>query len=63
MKLIANSLFAFEKARKVTPQERGGQIYLHITPRRYLGSGASLQEAISDANARTFSTGWRVSEA
>lgn len=62
MQLIANSLFGFDKPKQVKPVERGGRVYLHITPRRYLGSGASLSEAISDANARTLNTGWRVSE-
>lgn len=60
IKLIAKPLITLDKERRVSPVERGGAVYLHITPKRYLGSGATLEEAIMDANARTFSTGYRV---
>ena len=62
-KLIAKPLITLDKVRKVNPVEREGKIYLHITPKRYLGSGKTLEEAINDANWRTFSTGYRVEKA
>ena len=62
-KLIAKPLITLDKVRKVTPIEREGKIYLHITPKKYLGSGKTLEEAILDANWRTFSTGYRVGKA
>lgn len=63
IKLIAKPLITLDKVRKVTPREQAGTIYLLITPKRYIGKGATLEEAISDANARTFSTGYRVVKA
>lgn len=62
-KLIAKPLITLDKVRKVSPVERDGKIYLHITKCKYVGSGKTLQEAIDDANLRTFSTGYRVETA
>ena len=59
-KLIAKPLITLDKVRKVTPVERDGKIYLHITKCKYIGSGKDLAAAIDDANLRTFSTGYRV---
>ena len=59
-KLIAKPLITLDKVRKVTPVERDGKIYLHITKCKYIGSGKDLASAIDDANLRTFSTGYRV---
>lgn len=60
MKLIAKSLFTFDKERKITVKEQGGKVYLLITPKRYIGVGTDIESAISNANANTFNTGWRV---
>lgn len=62
-KLIAKPLITLDKVRKVTPKEVDGKVYLMITPKRYIGSGKTLDEAIDDANIRTFSTGYRVEKA
>lgn len=58
--LIAKPLITLDKTRAVKPVERDGKIYLHITPKTYLGSGNTLEQAIDDANIRTFYTGYRV---
>ena len=58
--LIARPLIVLDKIRNVTPVERDGKIYLHITKCKYLGSGKTLKEAIDDANLRTFATGYMV---
>lgn len=60
IKLIAKPLITLDKERKVTPKEVNGKIYLMVTPKRYIGSGATLAAAIDDANFRTFSTGYWV---
>lgn len=60
IKLIAKPLYTFDKARKVCPVGRNGKIYLHITKCKYIGFGDTLENAIDDANLRTFSTGYRV---
>lgn len=60
MKLIAKPLITLDKTRKITPKSAGGKIYLMITAKRYIGVGATLADAVSDANARTFATGYRV---
>lgn len=60
MKIVAKPLLTIDKERKITPVERGGRIYLHITKTRFIGSGATIEDAISDANARTFNTGYRA---
>lgn len=57
-KIIAKSLFTFDKERKITIKENAGRIYLMITPKRFIGSGATIE----DANARTFTTGYRAEE-
>ena len=62
-KLIAKPLIVLDKVRNVKPVERDGKIYLHITPKKYLGSGKTVEEAILDANARTFATGYLVVKA
>lgn len=59
--LIAKPLLTIDKVRNVTPVERDGKIYLHITKCKYLGSGKTLEDAITDANLRTFATGYLVS--
>ena len=61
--LIAKPLIKLDKTRKVSVREIEGKTYLFITPKRYIGVGEDLQSAISDANWRTFSTGYRVEEA
>ena len=58
--LIARPLIVLDKIRNVTPVERDGKIYLHITKCKYLVSGKTLAEAIDDANLRTFATGYMV---
>lgn len=63
VKLIAKPLLTIDKTRKITVKEQGGLYYLLITPKRYIGKGATIADAISDANARTFSTGYRVTQA
>ena len=60
MRIVARPLLTIDKERKVTPVERGGRIYLHITKTRYIGSGETIEDAIGDANARTFNTGYRA---
>lgn len=60
MNIKAQPLLTLDKARKVTPVEKDGKIYLHITPKRYIGYGTTLEQAIKDANFRTFSTGYRA---
>lgn len=60
MKLIAKPLLTIDKERKITEKEQGGKVYLMITPKRYIGVGDTLERAITDANLRTFSTGYRV---
>lgn len=60
MTLIAKPLITLDKERKITPETRDGKVYLHITKRKYLGYGDTLEDAISDANARTFMTGYIV---
>lgn len=62
--LIAKPLITLDKARKVTVKNGpDGLVYLMITPKRYIGKGAGLNEAIDDANLRTFCTGYRVEAA
>ena len=63
MQLIAKPLIKLDKQRKITVKEMSGKVYLMITPKRYIGSGATIKEAVDDANLRTFSTGYRVEEA
>ena len=61
MPLIAKPLIKLEKERKITIKNGAdGLVYLMITPKRYIGRGAGINEAISDANMRTFSTGYKV---
>ena len=61
MPLIAKPLIKLDKERKITVKNGAdGLVYLMITPKRYIGRGAGINEAISDANMRTFSTGYRV---
>ena len=61
MALIAKPLCNLDKVRKITIKNGAdGLVYLMITPRRYIGRGAGINEAVSDANMRTFSTGYRV---
>ena len=63
MQLIAKPLIKLDKQRKITVKEMSGKVYLMITPKRYIGSGATIKEAVDDANLRTFCTGYRVEEA
>lgn len=58
--LEARPLFTIDKPRKVTPVERNGRVFLHITKTRFIGSGETLEGALLDANLRTFTTGYRV---
>lgn len=61
MPLIAKPLIKLEKERRITIENGAdGLVYLMITPKRYIGRGAGINEAVSDANMRTFSTGYRV---
>ena len=61
MGLIEKPLITLEKTRKLTIKNGAdGLVYLMITPKRYVGRGAGINEAIDDANLRTFSTGYRV---
>lgn len=61
MTLIAKPLITLDKQRKVTIKNGAdGYVYLMITPKRYIGRGKGINEAIDDANLRTFSTGYRV---
>lgn len=61
MPLIAKPLIKLDKERKITIKNGAdGLVYLMITPKRYIGRGAGIDEAVSDANLRTFSTGYRV---
>lgn len=59
--LIAKPLIKLDKERKITIKNGAdGKVYLMITPKRYIGSGIGINEAIDDANMRTFATGYRV---
>ena len=61
MALIAKPLITLDKQRKITIKNGDdGLVYLMITPKRYIGRGVGINEAIDDANLRTFSTGYRV---
>lgn len=61
MPLIAKPLIKLDKQRKITIKNGDdGLVYLMITPKRYIGRGAGINEAVEDANLRTFSTGYRV---
>jgi len=60
MKPLAKPLLTIDKERKITGKEQDGKTYLLITPKRYIGVGKDLTSAISDANAMTFNTGYRV---
>lgn len=60
MELIAKPLLTIDKEKKLTEKKQGGKVYLMITPKRYIGVGDTLEQAITDANMRTFSTGYRV---
>lgn len=60
IKLIAKPLFSMDKTRKITVKQADGKVFLMITPKRYIGFGKTLENAITDANCRTFSTGYRV---
>lgn len=61
--LIAKPLLTLNKEKKINVREIEGKFYLFITPKRYIGSGATLEKAITDANCRTFTTGYFVQEA
>lgn len=60
IKLIAKPLITLDKERKITVKEHNGTIYLLITPKRYIGKGKTLEDAIDNANIQTFYTGYRV---
>lgn len=62
-KLIAKPLITLDKERKITVKEIDGITYLFITPKRYIGRGETVEDAIKDANWRTFNTGYRVEKA
>ncbi len=60
MQLLAKPLLTIDKAKKITVKELNGKIYLMITPKRFIGMGDTLEQAIQYANARTFTTGYRI---
>lgn len=60
--IIAKPLIKLNKERKITPKENNGKIFLMITPKRYIGSGKTLEEAIQDANLRCWSTGYFIGD-
>lgn len=60
--LIAKPLITLEKERKITVKEQDGKVYLMITPKRFIGCGETIHDAVFDANMRTFATGYRVEE-
>ena len=62
MRLQAKPLITLNKVRKITIKEADNKVYLMITPKRYIGMGSTLDEAIEYANCRTFMTGYRVEQ-
>lgn len=63
MQLIAKPLITLEKERKINVKEINGKVYLMLTPKKFIGSGETVEQAIEDANWRTFMTGYRVEQA
>ena len=63
MPLIAKPLVKLDKEHNITIKNGDdGLVYLMITPKKYIGRGPGINEAISDANMQTFSTGYRVEQ-
>lgn len=60
VQLTAVPLSTLDKPKNINPVERDGKVYLHITKNKYVGVGKTIDDAISDANARTFFTGYGV---
>lgn len=56
-KLMTASLINGVESRPVEVRELNGAVYLFITPKRYIGKGATLEDAISNSRLNVWTTG------